>query len=74
VLLLLLPPPLLLLLLLLRCCCCCPQEDPKTLLKVDLPLPKGKVFEQLAWGPDGTIAASLGEHIHFIDGKRGQVR
>lgn len=50
-----------------------PQEDPKTLLKVDLPLPKGQVFEALAWGPDGTIAAALGEHIHFIDSKTGQV-
>ena len=53
---------------------CYPQEDPKTLLKVDLPLPKGQVFERLAWGPDGTIAAALGEHIHFIDSKTGQVQ
>lgn len=49
------------------------QEDPKTLLRVDLPLPGGQVFEQLAWGPDGTVAASLGGHIHFLDSKTGQV-
>jgi WD40 repeat protein len=49
------------------------QEDPKTLLKIDLPLPAGQVFEQLAWGPDGTVAASLGGHIHFLDSKTGQV-
>jgi hypothetical protein len=51
----------------------CAQEDPKTILKVDLPLPKGQVFEHLAWGPDGTIAASSGGHIHFIDSATGQV-
>lgn len=49
------------------------QEDPKQLLKVELPLPKGQVFERMAWGPDGTIAAALGGHIHFLDSKTGKV-
>eukprot|EP00878_Enallax_costatus_P010560 GHUV01011027.1.p1 GENE.GHUV01011027.1~~GHUV01011027.1.p1 ORF type:complete len:367 (+),score=82.44 GHUV01011027.1:462-1562(+) len=46
------------------------QEDPKQLLKVDLP--KGQVFERMAWGPDGTIAAAIGGQIHFIDSKTGK--
>lgn len=50
------------------------QEDPKVLLNTPLPLPQGQVFERMAWGPDGTIAAALGGHIHFLDSKTGQVR
>jgi hypothetical protein len=50
-----------------------PQEDPKVLLKADLPLPPGSCFERMAWGPDGTIAAALGGHIHFIDSSSGKV-
>jgi hypothetical protein len=44
------------------------------LLNLPLPLPKGQCFERMAWGPDGTIAAAVGGHIHFIDSKTGQVR
>lgn len=49
------------------------QEDPKVLLNLPLPLPKGQCFERMAWGPDGTVAAAVGGHIHFIDSKTGQV-
>jgi WD40 repeat protein len=50
------------------------QEDPKLLLKAALPLPAGQMFERLAWGPDGTIAAALGGSIHFLDSSSGKVR
>jgi len=29
------------------------------------------VFERMAWGPDGVIAAVLGNHIHFVDSASG---
>jgi hypothetical protein len=44
------------------------------LLNIPLPLPKGQCFDRMAWGPDGTIAAAVGTHIHFLDSKTGQVR
>jgi hypothetical protein len=50
------------------------QEDPKVLLNIALPLPNGQCFDRMAWGPDGTIAAAVGGHIHFIDSRTGQVR
>jgi WD40 repeat protein len=52
---------------------CCLQEDPKTLLVVPSPLPKDQVFERLAWGPDGTIAAAYGTHVHFLSSQTGEV-
>ncbi|KAI8469467.1 MAG: WD40-repeat-containing domain protein [Monoraphidium minutum] len=47
------------------------QEDPKTLLVApltDLGLRAGEVFERMAWGPDGTIAAAHGQFVHFFTG------
>jgi WD40 repeat protein len=53
-----------------------PQEDPKTLLTVPLTqlgLKEGQVFSRMAWGPDGTLAAAHGTHIHFIDTDSGKL-
>jgi hypothetical protein len=44
------------------------------LLNIALPLPNGQCFDRMAWGPDGTIAAAVGTHIHFLDSKTGKVR
>ncbi|GBF98421.1 hypothetical protein Rsub_10486 [Raphidocelis subcapitata] len=52
------------------------QEDPKTLLTVPLEslgLKEGRAFEKMAWGPDGTIAAVSGGHIHFVVASSGRL-
>lgn len=52
------------------------QEDPKVVLTAqlrDLGLKDGQVFERMAWGPDGTIAAAIGSHIHFVDSSSGEL-
>lgn len=49
------------------------EEDPKTLKVVAIPLPNGKCYERLAFGPNGMIAASYEGHIHFIRSSNGEL-
>lgn len=36
-----------------------------------MPLPQGKVYEHIAFGADGVLAASVGNLIHLISADRG---
>jgi len=43
------------------------QEDPKLLLKAPLPLPSGRCYRSLHWGPSGMLAGVLpGGEVHFL--------
>lgn len=53
------------------------SEDPKVILTVPLAklgLQPGSMFRRLAFGPDGTVAASAaGGFVHFVDSATGEL-
>ena len=50
-----------------------PHTHPQALLTAGLELPRGRCYSQLAWGPDGFIAAACGAAVHFLDCRSGEV-
>jgi len=49
------------------------EEDPKSTLVIAMPLPPGKVYQHVEFGPDGVIAASHEGMVHFISADRGDL-
>lgn len=49
------------------------EEDPKTLKVIAIPLPNGRCYDHLAFGPSSVLAASYEGNIHFINWNNGEV-
>ncbi|KAF5843867.1 WD40-repeat-containing domain protein [Dunaliella salina] len=49
------------------------DEDPKCTIVIAMPLPPGKVYQHVEFGPDGVIAASHEGMVHLISADRGDL-